>query len=306
MTAFPQDQDEVLRKETFSEALRAAIHRRDLTLDRIRSRLAARGVDVSLATLSYWQQGRSRPERAKSLRALRELEAILNLPSNALFDLLDPPKPRGRLVGLANGVTGARLYGDNSPIRGVLGGSFEHFNDGIQPMSLAETCEVDASRSLRRITTVHVLRAIHPDQDRFLVVHGVDEGDAMPTDIRVHTGHLGDTRIDTANGFFAADIHFGRVLAKNETTIVEYETVLGESPTPSRFHEHRFRTPVHSVLLRARFAPDALPARCYAYYRDSVPSSAKQRRRLAIDGSHTVHSFLPRCAPGVHGFSWQW
>jgi hypothetical protein len=63
-------------------------------LQRLRCKLAERGVAISSATLSYWQQGRSRPERPESLRALRELEVILNLPRNALFDLLEPPRAR--------------------------------------------------------------------------------------------------------------------------------------------------------------------------------------------------------------------
>ncbi|RLK58922.1 helix-turn-helix domain-containing protein [Actinokineospora cianjurensis] len=307
MTGFRQESEvgAVPREENFGDALRTAIHRRDLTLDRIRSRLADRGVDISLATLSYWQQGRSRPERAKSLRALRELETILNLPSNALFDLLDPPKPRGRPLA-PSGVTGTRLYGDDSPIRGVLGGSFERFNNGIVPMNLTESCTVDAGRSLRLIRTMQVLRAVREDQDHFLVVHGVDEGDVMPTDIRVHSGHLGEVRVDHENGFLAAEIRFGRVLAKNETTIVEYDTVLGESAVPSRVHEHRFRNAVPSVLLRVRFDPAALPTRCHGYFRDSVPAAQKNRRRLLADASNTIHTYFPKCVPGVYGLMWQW
>ncbi|GAA3035300.1 helix-turn-helix domain-containing protein [Actinokineospora globicatena] len=307
MTGFQQESEtsRVPRAETFGDALRTAIHRRDLTLDRIRSRLAARGVDISLATLSYWQQGRSRPEREKSLRALRELESILNLPSNALFDLLEPPKPRGRLV-TASAVTGSRLYGDDAPIRGVLGGSFERLNHGIAPMTMTESCTIDASRSLRRISTTQVLRAVREGADHFMIVHGVDEGDVMPSDIRVHTGRLGDVRIDHENGFLAAEIRFGRALARNETTIVEYDTVLGESAIPSRRHEHRLRMPISSMLMRVRFDPRALPTRCHGFYRDSVPAALKQRRRLIVDASNTIHTFVPKCVPGVYGMSWQW
>ncbi|GAA2996291.1 helix-turn-helix domain-containing protein [Actinokineospora diospyrosa] len=308
MTRFPPPEDRSRagqHEETFGAALRAAISKRDLTLDRIRSRLAARGVEISLATLSYWQQGRSRPERPKSLRALRELEAILNLRPNALFDLLDAPKPRGRPLA-TNGVTGRHLYGEDSPMRRILGGSFERFNEGVLPLTLSETCTVDATRSLRRITTTQVLRAVRDNQDRFLYVHGVDEGDVMPSEIRVRSGTLGEVRIDHEAGFLAAEIHFGRSLARNETAIVEYDTVLGESAIPSRTHEHRFRTPVHAFLLRVRFDPTAPPARCVGYFRPTVPAAAKQRQRLIPDASHTVHTFVPKCTPGVYGMSWRW
>ena len=47
----------------FADVLRAAIQARGLGLERIRERLLAHGVSVSMATLSYWQSGRSQPER---------------------------------------------------------------------------------------------------------------------------------------------------------------------------------------------------------------------------------------------------
>ncbi|TDO66818.1 hypothetical protein EV651_104385 [Kribbella sp. VKM Ac-2571] len=51
----------------FADVLREAIQARGLGLGRIQERLRARGVSVSLATLSYWQSGLSRPERRDSL-----------------------------------------------------------------------------------------------------------------------------------------------------------------------------------------------------------------------------------------------
>lgn len=45
----------------FARVLRAAIQARGLGLERIRDRLRVQGISVSLATLSYWQSGRSRP-----------------------------------------------------------------------------------------------------------------------------------------------------------------------------------------------------------------------------------------------------
>jgi hypothetical protein len=80
----------------FDVALRAAIRVRGLGLDRIRYRLRGRGTTVSLATLSHWQSGRCRPERAESLEALRNLEDILNVPDGSLSRLLGPPRNRTR------------------------------------------------------------------------------------------------------------------------------------------------------------------------------------------------------------------
>ena len=81
--------------EGFAETLRAAIAARGLSLDRIREHLARRGVSLSLATLSYWQTGRSLPERRASLAAVRHLEDVLALEAGTLSELLGPAL-RGR------------------------------------------------------------------------------------------------------------------------------------------------------------------------------------------------------------------
>ncbi|GFN04613.1 hypothetical protein Smic_31690 [Streptomyces microflavus] len=84
--------------DAFPTALRDALGRRGLSLERVSERLRARGIGVSQATLSSWQRGRSQPERARSLRAVEVLEEILDLPGGALRSLLGPRRPRGRVA----------------------------------------------------------------------------------------------------------------------------------------------------------------------------------------------------------------
>ncbi|WP_216214917.1 helix-turn-helix domain-containing protein [Amycolatopsis aidingensis] len=287
---------QVLRQENFADALRAAIHRRGLTLERIQSRLAARGVRVSLATLSYWQQGRSRPERRKSLHALREIETILGLPPSTLLDLLPSSKSRGR--------------GSSSPRRGqepaqpaVL---LDRAGKGISVLSVSDFCTVDAGRNLRSISTTQVVRAVAEPQDRILLVHAIDDGDALPTDIRVRIGRLGEVRVDKDNGYLAAEILFGRTLVSDTTTVIEYDTILATGTAPSRRYERRLRSTMHSCLIRVGFDPAARPARCYEYHHPTGPAVPAERGRLFTDDAMTVHTFVPNAAPGVYGISWCW
>src|SRR5262245_42616397 len=83
--------DDPLGTGPFHTALRKAIRRRGLTLDRLRCHLAGRGVPVAVSTLSDWQHGHRRPGGAHPLRALRVLEEILHLPSESLVRLLIVP-----------------------------------------------------------------------------------------------------------------------------------------------------------------------------------------------------------------------
>ncbi|MGO4957343.1 hypothetical protein ACTQ49_08745 [Luteococcus sp. Sow4_B9] len=72
----------------FAELLATAIRRRGLSLEQIRRLLRSAGTPVSLATLSYWQRGRSLPSKESSLQAIAHLEEILLLPVGRLSSAL--------------------------------------------------------------------------------------------------------------------------------------------------------------------------------------------------------------------------
>src|SRR4051794_22448315 len=105
-----------LRNGPFPAALHLAIEASGLTLEEIRDWLGERGAHLSIATLSYWRRGRSRPERAASMLAVRLLEELLGLPPNALMSLLGPRRVRGRWIGHVPGsVPPQLLFADSRP-----------------------------------------------------------------------------------------------------------------------------------------------------------------------------------------------
>lgn len=85
-------------RSPFAEALRGAIRDSGLSLNELVHRLGGRGVSVTAATLSQWQNGNSQPSRRSSLPVLTELEHVLG---RATGDLLrhtplarpTPPEP---------------------------------------------------------------------------------------------------------------------------------------------------------------------------------------------------------------------
>lgn len=86
--------DSALRGGPFHVALRAAIAARGLPLQRVQHHLTRYGVKVGVTSLSYWQQGARRPQRPESLRAVRALEEILQLPEESLIRLLAEAEER--------------------------------------------------------------------------------------------------------------------------------------------------------------------------------------------------------------------
>jgi hypothetical protein len=70
--------------ESFATVLHAAIDASGLGLARIHDHLKRRGVSVSIATLSYWQNGHSVPGRRSTLAALAHLEDVLHVAPGSL------------------------------------------------------------------------------------------------------------------------------------------------------------------------------------------------------------------------------
>lgn len=79
---------QLLHTGPFHLALRTALAVRGLPLQRVQHHLAHRGIRVGVTSLSYWQQGARRPQRPESLKAVRALEEVLQLPGNSLLRLL--------------------------------------------------------------------------------------------------------------------------------------------------------------------------------------------------------------------------
>ena len=86
--------DALLVTGPFHAALRAAIRERGLSLERLRSHLARRGIQIGVSSLSFWQHGRTVPTRRESVLAVHALEDILQLPSESLLRLLADAQDR--------------------------------------------------------------------------------------------------------------------------------------------------------------------------------------------------------------------
>ncbi|MET9825774.1 helix-turn-helix transcriptional regulator [Streptomyces sp. NPDC006349] len=296
------------RPETnFALALRDALRRRGLPLERVCGRLHAQGINVSVATLSRWQRGRSQPERSRSLQAVDALEPILGLEPGTLRSLLGPHRPRGRALFQDPAATRC-VYGDKSDLEQALGEAFDAFNTDTQLLVAHETMTLDEHRSTREIAVTSVLRAVRDGARQLTVVHFLDELPADGVDIVVRNGEMTGSHVVPDLRSVMADISFGRPLARNETAVVDYTLRIGRTPTPtpSHAHERRIRHPLRTYLLHVRFHPSALPTRCHYFYRARLGDEPRQRHRVELDASHTAHLLPAKCPPGVYGLEWEW
>jgi transcriptional regulator with XRE-family HTH domain len=234
--------------DPFQVALRAAITASGLPLDRIRHRLKLRDISVSVPTLSNWQSGRRRPERPESLRALAELERVLDLPPTALRSLLGPPRPRGRAAQTSGPRALAAAWGDAA---GHLLSTVDTRSDeNLVRLSHHDTVRVLAN--LVCVSTRQVLRARQSGVDRLVVVWDNSFARIIP---RRHC-RLG--RVTSAAGLTVAELIFDRPLVRGETAIIEYGI---ESPEAGRVLR-RFHLPTRDFVLEAVFDPAAPPVHC--------------------------------------------
>ncbi|ALG07019.1 hypothetical protein [Kibdelosporangium phytohabitans] len=297
---------QALRHGPFPAALHLAIEASGLTLDQIQVRLVEQGARVSVPTLSYWRRGRSRPERPGSIRAVRCLEHLLDLPADSLVALLGPVRPRGRWIGHVTGSTDmGKLF--------ETGRAVEMLTEvGVPPrgaltrISTQVTVTID---SHRRTSSIHLRELVVANVDRLSrcgVIHITQEDPANPPTLAgVRFCRAGRVRMDDAEGVTAAELILDRVLDAGERALVEYEWRFDPGVRMLNY-EYRFQQPIREFVLQTRFEPGVIPAQCHRYARQDVSGAEEDRTELWIGSSNTALVAESDVPSGIVGMRWQW
>ncbi|MFJ4341903.1 hypothetical protein [Streptomyces sp. NPDC088915] len=300
-TPHPDDPDRM-----FAAVFKEALRRRGLPLDRVRDHLESYGITLSLATLSYWQSGRSLPEKPQSLRAVDVLEPFLDLPSGTLRSLLRR-RPRG-WVPQHDPAAVRGVYGEDSVLEKVLGDAFPYFNAGLRRLVVHETVSVNRHRLIDAMRVTVAVRAVRDGVRHLTVVHTLDSAktDADAVDLTVPHGPPPSVRSRPELNCVIAELPLGRRLARNETAVVEYTLRSPSAAGVSHHHERRVTTPLQAYLLQVRFHPSAVPSKCWHSYRRQLGAEPRSRQLAPLDDFHTTHLLPVKCAPGVYGVEWRW
>jgi hypothetical protein len=303
----PADSAVPARTGSFHTALRAAIEARGLTLERLQDRLAQHGIQVSVTSLSYWQHGRSQPERPDSIRAVTVLEKVLGTPAGALVALLGPPRPRGpRSLRGTPAERPEDVMGIGAPLSRLfdeLPGSRDYALDLI---SQQETVTIDGRGHLAHISSRGLAEARHDGVDRYITVYQGDEGcDVRRFEIAaVRDCAVGRVLRDVDAGVVVAEVLFGGQLSYGETHLFEFEVSDGTAPTLS--HSHGFRCRVDQFVLQARFDPAAVPPKIEGFVQSRLDDSPRSTGPLHPNAHSAVHVSSAQVSPGGIGIGWQW
>ncbi|MFB7658078.1 MULTISPECIES: hypothetical protein [unclassified Streptomyces] len=300
--------DSALRGGPFHVALRAAIAARGLPLQRVQHHLSRHGVKVGVTSLSYWQQGARRPQRPESLRAVRALEEILQLPEESLIRLLaeaDEDSPERRPA--------ARSYRAHLEASGVLDRLLAELgqpspDSGVHILGHHELIRVGAHRELAGRESHHIVRAHRDGVDRFVAVHYGDPGCA-PARMTVHAlenCRTGRVRVHHDTGLLVTEVLFDTWLRAGDTHLFRYGVEDGTAGV-SREYVRGFGSAGGQYALQVRFDAAALPVRCHRFTQHSPAAPRGGRQELALSGRHhSVHLVEPRARTGMLGIGWDW
>lgn len=281
---------------SFAHELRLAIDRRGLGLERIRERLEQRGVSVSVATLSYWQSGRSLPGRKASIAALPHLEDVLALEPGHLRRALPLSRDRPR----RGTVPGLDTLWPEPPQLEVLRCLDTRWDTELDRVVLHDILRLGADCRQVSLTVRQVLRARSDGPDRRVVLHCHDDRTAPPAEIRALQGcEVGRIVRSEEHGTTAAELLFHAPLGRGDTVIVEYEAI---SPAPGPLessYSRRLRMPMREYLLQVEFDPRALPL-------DTVAFTEGRETAISLDPAHRAHLAHTDVTPGMTGMRWSW
>ena len=282
---------------TFAEVLRTAIEVRGLGLERIRERLGARGISVTVATLSYWQSGRSQPGRKQSLAALPHLEELLDLDRGSLQRAVTPPRDRGRRCPVVD----LDAVWPEPPQTRVLRSLDTRWDTELERISLHDVVTMGPDRSQVSLQVRQVLRARCDGPDRRVVMHCLEDPQAGPPEIRALRGcRVGSIARDLSSGILGCELVFHEPLSRGQTVVVDYEVVNGPPRPHEVRHTRRLRLPMRQYLLEVRFDPGALPAAAFRV------QDGTDCQPIDLDAEHSLHVVDTDCTAGITGVRWVW
>ncbi|MEU1229383.1 hypothetical protein [Streptomyces sp. NPDC005828] len=298
---------DLLRTGPFEAALDCAVRASGLSLERIRHRLAERGVEVSVTTLSYWRRGRSRPERPRSRQAVRLLEELLGVPTDGLVSLLGPRRPRGRWVNRDSEVLEtAHLWREFVSLPELLA-ELGSTDDGLLRVAAHDSYALDAQGTGTRLTTRLTLKATRDGVDRCVVVlRGEDPDRALPEFADVRNARLGRLRSDRSVPLVVAELFLDRTLSEGGTTLIEYTLRFPENGRRAEECGRGFPAPALLYTLEVTFHPDAVPVRCRSCFSTAVTGEPVTGEPVWISAAGRVHAVFENPGPGFRSLRWEW
>ncbi|MER5961737.1 hypothetical protein [Streptomyces sp. NPDC002057] len=299
---------QLLHTGPFHLALRTALAVRGLPLQRVQHHLAHRGVKVGVTSLSYWQQGARRPQRPESMKAVRALEEVLQLPGNSLLRLLTEDAAARSEVERPAARSYRSLVEASGSVEELLAELESPTDGGLHTVGHHERVRIGSGRELVGRESQHVVRAHRDGVDRYLAIHHGDPG-CDPARVRVRAVEncrTGRVRWHAGTGVLIAELLFDARLRAGDTYLFSYGFEDGTAGSSGEY-VRGFSFAGGQYVLQVRFDEAALPVRCRRFAQASTGAPRGGRAELTLSGRHrTVHVVEQGVRPGILGIDWDW
>lgn len=264
--------------QLFAERLSTALHSRGMTLARVRSELAKRSLDVSVASLSYWTNGRSLPSRQNSFDIVRELEHLLELTPGYLME--------------------ATFQGPNHFALGSVINRRELLGEMVEPYELPDTSmwhtefimhnvSIDADSCQRRKKTRIGFRAQNDGAERWAII--VER--VAKEDIEAHGDTLAPLRrqLRIAPDLTALEFSLDRPVDRGTLVVADHEIIYPQGNAPVSDINYGVTRKLKLLSLTTTFTGTA-PRRGGAHPHATRPESTRgagssrglRRRRVSV------------------------
>lgn len=294
----------------FTQALRAAITTRGASLESLRQALLERGSRVSVATLSYWRSGRSKPDRGGSMIALAELEGVLRLPAGFLTGKVNPRGP-GSVVASELPThylmaempdSGSGDGTDADVVRAGVGMLGLDFDDGLDRVTYHDRLEVRPDRTDGAHDVRTVFRAQRAGVDRFPIWYSHSDAKAFPFVMGLSNCRLGRAVEFREKAAVAAEMILDHPLDQGESAIVEHRMESIGQTIPVHNLMRRVTNPIRELVMEVRFPPDQAPHSAVVH---TVADGEPVVRPTSLVGN-SLHLLVIDPQPGVYGLEWSW
>lgn len=291
----------------FARLLGQAVLASGHSLEVISARLREAGTPVSTATLSYWQTGRSVPARRRSMRAIEQLEALLDLPSGRLANAL--PRDLVLTEGAKDQILPAK-----DPTKVLMEQLDLHVDQTFGGVVDMARTVIRADRSELSTTADHVFQCRESGWQRLPLVYCQDSDEpAVPQVLGVWGCHLGQVLEDPAARLVVAELVLPRPMEKGELAHLGYEVAFAPSHTASFRCERALLDRHQTASITVEFLGEP-PAVAERYFLPSWPDrevtteptpATAPRNAVPVTG-RVVQWATANAEPGVHGLSWSW
>lgn len=284
--------------QSFADVLAEAVSSRHITLDRLSQELKAAGTPVSIATLSYWQTGRSIPTRVRSLEALAVLEQLLRLPAGHLAAALpgDVPTQDSAL---------SQLHGDDRMVRLLAELDFPP-RQGFTTQTMHHRTHFSLRERQQRETVIQLIQADEDQLRRIPLMQQAEEGQTPPEMTDPVGCRIGERVSSVELGLTLIELELDQPLQLGEMAVLEHTTTWPVHDSPIHTFAHAMLRPVSFLVLELLFA-DALPRHVdyLRYQLGALDPDVDQAPGQPLEGTDFFQLALANAAAGTHHIRWE-